>query len=104
MILKSVTIQGQISEAHISCKNPADLSFGPHTTGGILEVTLSNLVFNATNVTLNNVSSFNVAITKCKFMNCQYGVHMLQKESFAPSCQKSTLAVSDSEFWYIQTL
>ena len=100
MILKSVTIQGQISEAHISCKNPADLSFGPHTTGGILEVTLSNLVFNATNVTLNNVSSFNVAITKCKFMNCQYGVHILQKESFVPSCQKSTLAVSDSEFWY----
>ena len=25
---------------------------------------------------------------------------MLQKESFAPSCQRSRLAVSDSEFWY----
>ena len=99
-ILKSVRIQGQYSEAHISCKNTAGLIFGTHTTGGILEVTLSNLVFNATNVTLNNACSFNVAITKCKFMNCQYGVHMLQKESFAPSCNKSTLAVSDSEFWY----
>ena len=33
-------------------------------------------------------------------MNCQYGVGMQQKASFAPSCQKSTLAVSDSEFWF----
>ena len=33
-------------------------------------------------------------------MNCQYGVGVRQGESFAPSCQKSTLAVSDSEFWY----
>ena len=99
-ILKSVRIQGQYSEAHISCKNTAGLIFGTHTTGGILEVTLSNLVFNATNVILYKVCSFNLAITKCKFMNSQYGVYVLQKESFAPSCQRSTLAVSDSEFWY----
>ena len=33
-------------------------------------------------------------------MNCQYGVRILQKGSVAPSCQKSTLTVSDSEFWY----
>ena len=100
MIFKSVTIQGQFSEAHISCKNPADLIFGTDTTGGNLEVTHSNLVFNATNVILYNVCSFNVAITKCKFMNCQYGVGIVQRKSVAPNCQKSTLAVSDSEFWY----
>ena len=100
VILKSVTIQGQFSEAYISCKNPADLIFGTYTTGGILEVTLSNLVFNATNVLILYVCSFNVTMTKCKFMNCQYGVGMRQKESFALSCQKSTLAVSNSEFWY----
>ena len=81
-------------------KNPSDLIFGTHAAGDILKVTLFNLVFNATNVILYNVCSFDVTITKCKFMNCQYGVGMRQKESFAPSCQKSTLAVSDSEFWY----
>ena len=99
-MLKSVTIQGQFSEAHISCENPADLIFGTHATGGILEVTLSNLVFNATDVIFYNVSSFNVSIIKCKFMNCRYGVDMRQEESSAPSRKKSTLAVSDSEFWY----
>ena len=33
-------------------------------------------------------------------MNCSYGVVMRQKGSVAPRCQKSTLAVSDSEFWH----
>ena len=100
IIHKSVTIKGQFSEAHISCQNPADLIFGTHATGGILQVTLFNLVFNATRVILYNVCSFNVEITKCKFVNCPYGVGRRQEESLAPSCQKSTLAVSDSEFWY----
>ena len=93
---KSVTIQGQ-SEAHISCVN---LIFRTRFTGIILKVTLSNLVFRASNVILDNVCSFNVTITNCKFMNCSYGVGVRQKESLLPSCQKSTLAVSDSEFWY----
>ena len=99
-IRKSVTIQGQFSEAHISCETPAGLIFGTHTTGGILEVTLSNLVFNATNVQFPYVCFFNVAITKCKFMNCQYGVAVRQEDLFPPSCQRSELVVSDSEFWY----
>ena len=80
----SVTIQGQ-SEAHISCVN---LIFRTQFTGIILKVTLSNLVFRASNVILDNVCSFNVTITNCKFMNCSYGVGVRQKESLLPSCQK----------------
>lgn len=95
-IFKSVTIQGQ-SEAHISCVN---LTFRTRFTGIILKVTLSNLVFRASNVILDNVCSFNVTITNCKFMNCSYGVGVQQEKSLLPSWQKSTLAVSDSEFWY----
>ena len=100
LIHKSVTIQGQFAEAHISCKNPNDLIFGAHVTGGFLKVTLSNLVFSKSRVIFHNVCAFNVVITKCKFMNCPYGIGIRQEESFALACQKSTLAVTDSEFWY----
>ncbi|XP_078348054.1 uncharacterized protein LOC144633132 isoform X1 [Oculina patagonica] len=100
IIQKSITIQGQYAEAHISCENPNDLNFATLATAGLLKITLSNLVFNNTGVILRYVCAFNVVITKCRFMNCPYGVGMQQEESFALAYQKSTLAVTDSEFWY----
>ena len=68
LIEKGVTIQGVSSEAHISC----GLAFATPFRNGFLKVTLSNLVFNNTSIglLLVNVSSFNVVITKCKFINC----------------------------------
>ena len=95
VIHKSVTIHGQFSEAHISC----NLMFDAHASGGLLNVSLSNLVFDKSSVILN-VCAFNVVITKCRFMNCSYGVVVRQQNLYPPACKKSTLAVTDSEFWY----
>ncbi|KAL9956301.1 hypothetical protein ACROYT_G037763 [Oculina patagonica] len=100
VIRKSITIQGQFTDAHISCKNPNDLIFGSHATGDLLKVTLSNLVFSNTRVIFHNVCAFDVVITKCRFMNCPYGVGIRQENSSALACQKSTLAVTDSEFLF----
>ena len=101
LIHRSVTIHGQFAEAHISCKNSNGLIFGTHTTGGPLNVTLSNLVFHSSSVILHKVCAFNVVITKCRFMNCLYpAIDLLQENSSAFGCQKSTIAVTDSEFWY----
>ncbi|KAL9956299.1 hypothetical protein ACROYT_G037761, partial [Oculina patagonica] len=96
VINKCVTIHGQFSEAHIFC----DLIFGTHATGGLFNITLSNLVFNNSKVSLYNVCAFYVIITKCRFMNCPYGVGIRQENSSALACQKSTLAVTDSKFLY----
>ena len=100
IIQKSVSIQGQFAEAHISCENPNDLIFATLAIPGRLKVTLSNLVFHNSKVILRYVCAFNVVITKCRFINCPFGVGMRQDESFALACQMSTLAVIDSEFWY----
>ena len=100
MIQKSVTIQGYSAEAHISCVNPNDLIFATVATPGRLNVTLSNLVFHNSRVILRYLCAFNLVITKCRFMNCPYGVGIGQEESFAVACQTSTLVVTDSEFWY----
>ena len=93
---KSITIQGQFTEAHIFC----NLDFGTYATRRVLKVTLSNLVFNNSTVTFYNASSISVVITKCRFMNCPVGVNIQEKKSFTLAIQKSTLAVTDSEFWY----
>ncbi len=96
VIHKSVTVHGQFSEAHIFC----DLIFATDAASGLLNVTLSNLVFNSSKVGLRYVCAFNVVITKCRFMNCPYRAVDIQENSSALACQKSTLAVTDSEFLY----
>lgn len=99
IIQKSVTIQGQFSEAHISCENSSGLVFGTHPTGGPLNVTFKNLVIHNSRVILFKVCAFNAVITKCRFMNSSHhAVKLLQEKSSALSCLKSTLAVTDSEF------
>lgn len=100
LINKSVSIQGSFSKAHISCEHCDSLAFGTHARNSSLKVTLSNLVFDNTGVLIFNVCSFNVVVSKCRFMNCPVGVGMRQEESSAHACQKSTLEVTDSEFWY----
>ncbi|XP_078347157.1 uncharacterized protein LOC144632393 isoform X3 [Oculina patagonica] len=96
VIHKSVTVQGQFSEAHIFC----DLIFATNAASAIFNVTLSNLVFNNSKVSLRDVCAFNIVITKCRFINCPYRAVDIQEDLSALDCQKSTLAVTDSEFWY----
>ena len=96
VIHKSVTIHGQFSEAHIFC----DLMFGQYATLRGLNITLSSLVFYNSTVTFYNVCSINAFITKCRFLNCPVGVNMQERLSLAHAYQTSTLAVTDSEFWY----
>ena len=100
LINKSITIEGQFAKAHISCKHHENLTFGSHGGSGSLKVTLSNLAFNNSEVSILRVCSFDVVIMNCTFMNCPVGVGMKQDESSTYACQKSTLAVTDSEFWY----
>lgn len=99
-INKNVSIQGQFSKAHISCKNRDGLTFGTNFINGSIKVNLSNLAFDKYGVSFFNVCSFNVVITKCRFINCPIGVGMRQVESSSDTCQRSSLVVTDSEFWY----
>ena len=95
---KSVSIQGVSSPAHISCV----LVFASRSKYGSVTVSLSNLIFNNSGYGLVffNVPTYDVVISKCKFINCSKAIHMLwvgsQGSSF--TSKKSSLEVTDSEF------
>ncbi len=96
-VRKSITIHGLFSEAYIF---RCDIYFAKNGELNVLNVTLSKLVFHISRVTFSNRGPINAAITKCRFMNCPVGVSIQEGESYSRGCQKSTLAVTDSEFWY----
>ena len=97
-IEKSVSIQGMSSPAHISC----GLVFASRLKYGSVKVSLSNLVFNNSyyGLVFLNVSSYDVVISKCKFINCSKAISMSWERSQGSSfiSQKSSLEVTDSEF------
>ena len=94
---KSVTIQGWLSMAHISCKFLFGLAFRS-ARNGILRLTLSNLVFHNNGVILQKVDCSYVVVSNCRFINCQAGVAIRQQES--RFCRESSLVITDSEFLY----
>ena len=97
-IKKSVSIQGVSSPAHISC----GLVFASRLKYGSVKVSLSNLVFNNSRYGLHflNVPSYDVVISKCKFINCYEAIFMSWEGSQGSSfiSQTSSLEVTDSEF------
>ncbi|XP_022782377.1 uncharacterized protein LOC111323321 [Stylophora pistillata] len=96
VIEKSVSIQGVSSPAHISC----GLIFASRFKYGFVKGTFSNLVFNNSRYGLvfSNVPSYDVVISKCKFINCQKAVFMLWEGTYSSIRLRSSLEVSDSEF------
>ena len=94
---KSVTIQGWLSMAHISCKFLFGLAFRS-ARNGILRLTLSNLVFHNNGVNLLKVGCSHVVVSNCRFLNCQAAVGIRQQDS--RSCRESSLIITDSEFLY----
>ena len=98
IIEKSVSIKGVSSSAHISC----GLIFASRLKYGSVKVSLSNLVFNNSyyGLVFLNVSSYDVVISKCKFINCSKAISMSWERSQGSSfiSQKSSLEVTDSEF------
>ena len=94
---KSVTIQGWISMAHISCKFYFGLAFRS-ARNGTLRLNLSNLVFHNNGVILLKVNCFYVVVSNCRFINCQTAVAIRQQES--RFCRESSLVITDSEFLY----
>ena len=97
MINKSLTIQGRLSTAHISCKRSDSLTF-KQGRNRLLSLTLSNLVFHKHGFLLPSVSCFDVLINNCMFKNWKTAVGLLQEESTV--CRKSSLVISDNEFLY----
>ena len=97
-IEKSVSIQGVSFPAHISC----GLVFASRSKYGSVKVSLSNLVFNNSwyGLVFLNVLSYDVVISKCKFINCSKAIFMLWEGSQGSSftSKKSSLEVTDSEF------
>ena len=95
---KSVSIQGVSSPAHISC----GLVFASRSKYDSVKVSLSNLVFNNSRYGLVflNVSSYDVVISDCKFMNCHKAIFVSWDGSQGSSFinQKSSLEVTDSKF------
>ena len=91
-----MTIQGWMSKAHISCPYKYGLVFRSTTAYGIFRLKLSNLVFHNNGVRLINVSCSHIVISNCHFRNCDTAVEL--NKSLCHS--KSSLDVSDTEFWY----
>ncbi|PFX30609.1 hypothetical protein AWC38_SpisGene4559 [Stylophora pistillata] len=62
--------------------------------------TFSNLVFNNSRYGLFffNVPSYDVVISKCKFINCEKAVFMLWEGNFSRIRERSFLKVTDSKF------
>ena len=98
MINKSLTIQGWLLKAHISCKRSNSLTF-KQARNRLVRLTLSNLAFHKHGFLLPNVSCFNVLITNCTFMSCKTAVGILQEKK-SKVCRKSSLVISDTEFFY----
>ncbi|PFX30608.1 hypothetical protein AWC38_SpisGene4558 [Stylophora pistillata] len=96
-IEKDVSIQGVSSPAHISC----GLIFASRFKYGFVRKgSFSNLVFNNSRYGLFffNVPSYDVVISKCKFINCQKAVFMLWEGNFSRIRERSFLKVTDSKF------
>ena len=91
----SLTIQGWLTKAHISCKLRYGLVF-EHDKNQLLRITFSNLVFHNKAFVLNEVSCFNIAISNCKIINCSAAVVVAQGESGI--CTNSSIVISDTEF------
>ena len=93
---KSVAIYGLFTKAHITCDpNNGNLKF-TYLDNRLFKLTLSNLVFHSFGVDLMYVSSFNVSISSCRFINSSIAVGIVQKESIIQT--KSSIVVTDSEF------
>ena len=93
LIDKSVTVQGWLSKAYISCS----LSFN-RSRDFILRITLSNLVFHNSGVIIRNVNCFRVVVTDCAFVNSTEAIVIVQRESQV--CKASSIVITDSKFLY----
>ena len=92
LIDKSVTLQGWLSTAHVSCS----LSFN-RSRDSILRITFSNVVFHNSGITIRNVNCFSVVVTKCTFVNSTDAIVIVQRESRV--CDASSLVITDSKFF-----
>ena len=92
LIDKSVTVQGWLSKAYVSCS----LSFN-RSRDFILRITLSNLVFHNSGIIVRNVNCFSVVVTDCAFVNSTDAIVIVQRESRV--CNASSLVITGSEFF-----
>ncbi|XP_068762692.1 uncharacterized protein [Montipora capricornis] len=95
---KSVTIQGWMSKAHISCPYKYGLVFGSTTEYGIFRLKLSNLVFHNNGVRLLKVGCSHILISNCRFINCDTAFEIWKNKSLY--YRKSSLVISDTQFLY----
>lgn len=96
---KSVTMQGWMSKAHISCQYKYGLAIRSATKYGISRLRLSNLVFHKNGVLLWMIGRSDIVISKCRFIDCNHAVY-IWKNNKRFIYWKSSLAISDSEFLY----
>ena len=92
VIDKSVTVQGWLSRAYVSC-----LLHFYRSRDVILRITLSNLVFHNSGIIVRNVNCFRVVVADCAFVNSTKAIDIVQKKSQV--CNASSLLITDSEFF-----
>ena len=95
---KSVTIQGWMLKAHISCPYKYGLVFRSTTEYGIFRLKLYNLVFHNNGVRLLKVGCSHILISNCRFINCDTAFEIWKNKSLY--YRKSSLVISDTQFLY----